>query len=100
MELCSMLCGSLDERQVWGRMDTCICMTESLHCSPETATTLLIFYTPIQNVFGVKKNKNLKINYTSIKKITNAEESLCLCTNSVTIYCNFLLPDNTRFQDK
>ena len=56
MELCSMLYGSLDERQVWGRMDTCICMTESLHCSPETTTTLLIFYTPIQNVFGVKKN--------------------------------------------
>ena len=26
MELCSMLCGSLDERGVWGRMDTCICM--------------------------------------------------------------------------
>ena len=69
MELCSMLCGSLDERQVWGRMDTCICMTESLHCSPETTTTLLIFYTPTQNVFGVKKkNKNVKINYTSIKK--------------------------------
>ena len=32
-----------------GRVDTCICMTESLHCSPETATTLLISYTPIQN---------------------------------------------------
>jgi len=48
MELCSMLCGSLDERGVWGRMDTCICMTKSLHCSPETITTLLIGYTPIQ----------------------------------------------------
>ena len=23
---------------VWGRMDTCICMAESLHCSPETIT--------------------------------------------------------------
>ena len=33
-ELCSMLCGSLDGRELWGRMDTCICMTESLsyHC--------------------------------------------------------------------
>ena len=31
-------------------MDTCICMAESLHCSPETITTLLIGYTPIQNV--------------------------------------------------
>ena len=35
-------------RGVWGRMDTCICMTKSLHCSPETITTLLIGYTPIQ----------------------------------------------------
>ena len=42
-------------------MGTCICMAESLHCSPETTTTLLIGYTPIQNVFGVKNiNTNLK----------------------------------------
>ena len=34
---------------VWGRMDTGICMAESLPCSPETITTLLIGYTPIQN---------------------------------------------------
>ena len=31
---------------VGGRMDTCLCMTESLHCSPETITTLLICYNP------------------------------------------------------
>ena len=42
---------------VWRREDTCICMTESLHYSPETITTLLIGSTPIQNVFGVKKKK-------------------------------------------
>ena len=23
-----MLCGSMDERENWGRMDTCICMAE------------------------------------------------------------------------
>ena len=34
---------------VWGRMVTCICMAKSLHCSPETITTLLISYTPMQN---------------------------------------------------
>ena len=33
----------------WGRMDTCICMPESLHCSPETITPLLIGTTQIQN---------------------------------------------------
>ena len=48
-ELCSMLHSSLDGRGVWGRMDTCVYMTESLYYSPETTTTLLIGYTPIQN---------------------------------------------------
>ena len=27
MELCSMLCGSLYGTGVWGRMDTCVCMS-------------------------------------------------------------------------
>ena len=36
-------------------MDICICVTEPLPCSPETTTTWLIDYIPIQNVFGVKK---------------------------------------------
>ena len=37
-ELCSVLWGSLDGRGVWGRKDPCICMAESLQCSPETVT--------------------------------------------------------------
>ena len=41
-ELCSMLCGSLEGRGVWGRMDPCICVAESLCCSPETITTLFV----------------------------------------------------------
>ena len=42
--LCSVLCGSLDGRGLWGRMDACVCVTESL-CSPhKTLTTLLISY--------------------------------------------------------
>ena len=44
MELCSMLCGSLDRRGVWERIDACISMAESLRCAPETITTLLIGY--------------------------------------------------------
>ena len=39
-----MLFGSLAGRGVWG-MDTGACMVESLCCSPETITTLLISYT-------------------------------------------------------
>ena len=42
MEPCSMLCGSLDERGVWWRMDTCLCMGEFHCCPPEIITTLLI----------------------------------------------------------
>ena len=49
MELCSTLYGSLEGREVWERMNTCICMTDSLHCSSESITTLLMSYTPIQN---------------------------------------------------
>ena len=40
---------SLDGRRVWGRMDTCLYLAESLRCSPETTTTLLISYSPLQN---------------------------------------------------
>ena len=44
-----MFCGSLDGRRACGRMDTCICLAELLCCAPETITTLLIGYTPIQD---------------------------------------------------
>ena len=44
MELCPKLCGSLNVRVVWGRMNACLRMAESLHGSPETVTTLLISY--------------------------------------------------------
>lgn len=43
--VCSVQCGSLDERGVWGRMDACICMAESLCRAPETITMVLIGYT-------------------------------------------------------
>ena len=42
------MCTPLYYRRVWGRMDTCVCMTEPLCFSPETITTLLTDYTPIQ----------------------------------------------------
>ena len=59
MELYSMLRANLDGKGGWGRMDTCISMAESLQYSPESII-LLISYTPIQHVFGVK-NKNKEI---------------------------------------
>ena len=48
-ELCSMFYGCLEGRGVSGRMDSCICMAESLHSPPDTFTMLFISYTPIQN---------------------------------------------------
>ena len=36
-------------REMGGELGTCICRAESLHCSPETITTLLISYIPMQN---------------------------------------------------
>ena len=57
MKLCSMLCTSLDGSRVWGRVDAYIYMAEVLRCSCETITTLLIGYTIIWNIFGVKKKK-------------------------------------------
>ena len=52
----------LDESRVLGRMDTCIWMAESLCCPPETITTLLIGYIPMQN----KKSKITAIRQTII----------------------------------
>jgi len=67
MELCSMVCGSLDGRGVWRRIDTCICMAEALHCSPETITTLLISYTPIQNKKFKRKKRQQIILHINIE---------------------------------
>jgi len=50
-------------------MDTCICMAESLHCSPETITALLIIYTPIGN--KKLKKKDFAKKMVHIKKIIN-----------------------------
>ena len=58
-----MSCGSLDGRGVWGKMDTYVCMTESLWCPSESVTTLLIGYTPIQNKkLKKKKGKSEKLS--------------------------------------
>ena len=40
-----------------GKMDTCVCMAEALCCPPETTTTSLTGYTPIQNK-KLKKEKD------------------------------------------
>ena len=46
-----------------------MCMAESLHCSPETITRLLISYTPIQN----KKLKKKEIE--TVKRVFQVKEA-------------------------
>ena len=41
-------------------MDTCICTAESLCCLPETITSLLTGYTPVQTKKLIKKEMNKK----------------------------------------
>ena len=62
MELCSKVMWQPGWEGVWGRMDTCICMAEFLHCPPENVRTLLIGCTPLQN----KKLKTLKKTWKKI----------------------------------
>jgi len=60
----SMLCGSLDGKGVWGRMDTRICML--------SAFAVLISYIPIQN-------KNLKnISFMGFQVKPRFRSWLCL----------------------
>ena len=40
-----------------------VCVVEPLHCSPETATTLLTGYTPIQNKKIKKRKKEMEFSY-------------------------------------
>ena len=68
MELCSMLCASLDGRGFVVRTDLCICTAEFLRCSPETTIALLISYNATQNkkfkVWGKKVGQVYIMPYT------------------------------------
>ena len=61
--LCSVLCGALDGREIWRRMDTCLCVAESLGCSPETLPTLFIGYTQHKIKSLKKKPTMLKLKF-------------------------------------
>ena len=63
---------------------------ESLHCSPETITTLLIGYTPIQNAFGVlKKIKKQRIVLQTFHTYPHADfQNKCISFPSYIIFIN------------
>ena len=56
-----MLFGSLDGRGVWGRIDTCICMAETLRYLPETITTLFVNWLYPNTKQKVKKKKTYPV---------------------------------------
>ena len=64
-----MWCGKLGGRAIWGRIDTCTWMTESIHCSPETITTLLISYTQNKPGNPVVKTR-LPMQETRVQSLT------------------------------
>ena len=68
MELCSVLCGSLDGSGVWEEMDTCICVADCLPVHLKLSQHfLLIGYTWIQT----KKKKKHRAVFR--KEIVNVE---------------------------
>ena len=66
---------SRGSRGIWGRMDACVYMAESLLCSPETVTALLISYIPVQN----KSFKNIQ---TATTEKPGGQASLCVLVGS------------------
>ena len=65
---------SLVGREVWGRVDTCICMAESLCCSLETITTLFVNWLyPSTKLKTIFKN-NLKVKDQCVTKKHVAEK--------------------------
>ena len=57
----------LDSADLNNYQELAACTADSLHGSPETITTLLIGYTPIQNVFGVKQIIKIKFKNCLLK---------------------------------
>ena len=88
-ELCSVLCGSLDGRGVWGTMDTLLCMT--LCCTPKATTTVLISYTPTQNKMLKKKTKLYLHDFYKIS---------CPVASPCDGLCPILFPEKSLFSYK
>ena len=70
-----------------GRMDTCVCMAESLCCPPEIITTLLISYTPTQNKKFKKKKKRFSFSGPSLEQAGQATGPRLGRTVSSSVSC-------------
>ena len=100
MDLCSMLCASLGVRGLWGRLDTCICMAESLHCSPQTITILIGYQfslvaqqclTPCEPWIEARQASLSIINSQSLLKLMSIE-SVMPSNHFILCYPLLILP--------
>ena len=66
-------------RGVWGRVDACICMAESLRCSSETITTLFVNQSYLNTKQKVKKKKKKHIEHNTLSnKLINTSSKRIL----------------------
>lgn len=69
----SLQCFLSHGRGVCRRMDICICIAESLHCSPEAIPALLIGYTVLQfKIKKFEKRSTMVHPYIGIKLLTES----------------------------
>ena len=102
-----MLCGSLDERGVWGRMCVCVyiyiyiyiyththLLAKSLCCSPETITILLIGY-QFSLVQSLRHVQLFATPWTAARQaslsITNSQSLLKLISIELVMPSNHLI---------
>lgn len=64
----------------WERMDTCVCMVESLCYSTKTTTTLLTGYIPTQS-----KNFKIKINLKKKNLPENSQDYIHIARNDIDL---------------
>ena len=81
---------SLVGREVWGRVDTCICMAESLCCSLETITTLFVnwLYSNIK-LKALKEKKYLRTQTFGEMETTRRIQAVSLIQYSFYQLKNF-----------
>ena len=72
-----MLWASLDGRGVWGRMDTCTRMAESLLCSPETIMTQFSNWLYPNTEAKIKKEKR-KITFKEKQRLCDGQDPYLL----------------------
>ena len=73
----------------WGRMDTCLCMVESLCYSHENITTLLIGYTPIWNKNVKRKKKTDFVGFPTLFNKTKKNSIVSLYIRTFYVEQNF-----------